>query len=141
MTKQKQEMSEQESSHEQAVLDALLSAERPERDVYISRLGVSFKIQAIDGDTIQKLQARCTHYVGKGKNKRKEVDEETMGTLMIKEACIVPDWTNKQLLEKHGTKKPEEVIQKTLLAGEIAKISNEILNISGFDDDEEDIKN
>ena len=135
-------MSEQEANREQAVLDALLAAEdRPEKEVYMTRFNVNFKIRALDGDTIQKLQSRCTHFVGKGKNKEKQVDEEKLGALMIKEACLIPDWTNKQLLEKYGAKQPDEVIRKRLLAGEIAKLSNEIMDISGFDEDEEDIKN
>lgn len=129
-------------SNEEVVLDALLSVEdRPEKDVYMKRFGVNFRIRALDGDTINKLQSRCTHYTGKGKNREKVTDEEKLGALMIKEACLIPDFGDKKLLDRYGVKQPEEVVRKRLLAGEINKLANEIFDISGFEEEEDDIKN
>ncbi|MFB9328605.1 hypothetical protein ACFFSY_21940 [Paenibacillus aurantiacus] len=124
-----------------SVLQALLSADsKPQKDVPIKRLGVDFRIQALDGKTINKIQEQCTHYIGKGAKREKVLDEEQFGALVIQRACLVPDWSARELTEKYGS--PAEAILGLLLAGEIAKLSGEILEISGFGgDDEEEIKN
>lgn len=123
-----------------SVLQALLSADsKPTKDIPMKRLGVDFQIQALDGKTINKIQEQCTHYTGKGNKREKVMDEEQFGALVIQKACLIPDWSAKELIEKYGT--PTEAILGLLLAGEIAKLSAEILEISGFDSDEEEIKN
>ncbi|MMZ60489.1 Phage XkdN-like protein [compost metagenome] len=123
-----------------SVLQALLSADsKPTKDIPMKRLGVDFQIQALDGKTINKIQEQCTHYAGKGSKREKVMDEEQFGALVIQKACLIPDWSAKELIEKYGT--PTEAILGLLLAGEIAKLSTEILEISGFDSDEEEIKN
>ncbi|WP_334077983.1 phage tail assembly chaperone [Paenibacillus sanfengchensis] len=123
-----------------SVLQALLSADsKPTKDIPMKRLGVDFQIQALDGKTINKIQEQCTHYTGKGSKREKVMDEEQFGALVIQKACLIPDWSAKELTEKYGT--PTEAILGLLLAGEIAKLSAEILEISGFDSDEEEIKN
>ncbi|WP_127529239.1 phage tail assembly chaperone [Paenibacillus kobensis] len=127
-------------SRQSSVLQALLSVDsKPQRDIPIRRLGVDFRIQALDGKTIHRIQEQCTHYTGKGGKREKVLDEEQFGALVIQRACLVPDWTAKELIDKYGT--ATEAILELLLAGEIAKLSSEILEISGFGDDEEDVKN
>ncbi|MBD2867741.1 hypothetical protein IDH41_04060 [Paenibacillus sp. IB182493] len=105
----------------------------------MKRLGVDFQIQALDGKTINRIQEQCTHYTGKGSKREKVLDEEQFGALVIQRACLIPDWSARELIEKYGT--PTEAILGLLLAGEIAKLSSEILEISGFDSDEDEIKN
>ncbi|RED40747.1 phage tail assembly chaperone [Paenibacillus sp. VMFN-D1] len=123
-----------------SVLQALLSADsKPKRDIPMKRLGVDFQIQALDGKTIHKIQEQCTHYTGKGVKREKVLDEEQFGALVIQRACLIPDWSARELIDKYGS--PTEAILGVLLAGEIAKLSSEILEISGFDSDEDEIKN
>ncbi|MGN7455497.1 phage tail assembly chaperone [Paenibacillus pasadenensis] len=123
-----------------AVLHALLSADtRPQKDIPMKRLGVDFTIQALDGKTISRIQEQCTHFAGKGSKREKILDEEQFGALVIQKSCVVPDWTARELTEKYGT--PADAIMGLLLAGEIARLSSEILEISGFDSDEEEVKN
>ncbi|MNK26833.1 Phage XkdN-like protein [compost metagenome] len=127
-------------TRQSAVLHALLSIDsKPQRDIPMKRLGVDFQIQALDGKTINRIQEQCTHYSGKGPKREKVLDEEQFGALVIQKACLIPDWTAKELIEKYGT--PTEAILGLLLAGEVAKLSTEILEISGFDNDDEEIKN
>ncbi|MGP0587503.1 phage tail assembly chaperone [Paenibacillus timonensis] len=122
------------------VLQALLGADsKPKKDVPMKRLGVDFQIQALDGKTIHRIQEQCTHFTGKGSKREKVLDDEQFGALVIQKACLIPDWSAKELVEKYGT--PTEAILGLLLAGEIAKLSAEILEISGFDSDEDEIKN
>lgn len=124
------------------VLKALLSVEdRPEKDVHMKRFGVNFRIQAIDGDILNKLTERCTFYTGKGSKREKQLDEDKFGALIIAKSCIVPKWDEPALLDKYETKDVATVIKKRLLAGEIAKLAGEIMDLSGFTDEEDDLKN
>ena len=127
-------------NRQSSVLRALLSADnKPTKDIPMKRLGVDFQIQALDGKTIHKIQEQCTHFTGKGPKREKVLDEEQFGALVIQKACLIPDWSARELIDKYGT--PTEAILGLLLAGEIAKLSAEILDISGFDSDEDEIKN
>lgn len=126
------------------VLKALLSAEdKPKRDVPMKRFGVEFVIQALDGDVINKIQDQCEYYTGPKNKKVKKTDEQKFGALIIKEACLVPDWNDKALLDKYNTHDAADVIRKRLLAGEIAFLTAEIMDVSGFDqeEDDEELKN
>ncbi|MFD2671035.1 phage tail assembly chaperone [Marinicrinis sediminis] len=115
------------------VLRALLDVEvRPQKMVQMSRFGVEFHIQALDGKTINRIREQASFPTKKGK----QLDEEKFGALVIEKACLVPNWSEVQLVEKFGPT-PADVIQKRLLAGEIAKLTTEILELSGFSNDEE----
>ncbi|RSL29099.1 hypothetical protein D7Z54_33080 [Salibacterium salarium] len=131
-------MSEQNTS----TIDALLAADpNVEESIYINRLGVYFTVRALKGNTIDKLQEQCTYHnpKKKGKNKR-EIDEEKLGSLMITESCVNPDFSNPQLLEKYNASNAAECVKSALLAGEIITLSNAVLDASGYNngDDEED---
>lgn len=123
------------------ILRALLDTElRPEKDVPMKRFGVNFRIQAIDGKTINKIREQAS-FPAKGGVKK--LDDELFGTLVIEKACLSPDWSDRALLDAFGPTSTD-AIQNRLLAGEIAKLSAEILELSGFGDDDdavEDVKN
>lgn len=122
-------------------LDALLGADlKIEKDVFIKRLNAHFTIKALDGNTINRITEQCTQHVGKGRNRKKELDEQKFGALVILKACVAPNFGDKRLLEKYGATLPEEVVTKALLAGEIARLAGEIMELSGFDDDEDGIE-
>lgn len=122
-------------------LDALLSAElNIEKDVYIKRLNTYFTIKALDGKTINRITEECTQFVGKGSKRRKELDEQKFGALVIVKACVNPNFADKRLLEKYNATLAEEVVQKALLAGEIAKLAGEIMELSGFENDDDGIE-
>lgn len=123
-------------------LDALLGADiNVEEDVFIKRLNTNFTVKAIDGDTLNKLQEQATHYVGKGNNRKAQLDQNELGRSLIAESCVNPDFGNDKLLKKYGAAEKGECVQKALLAGEISKLSDKILEISGFTDDEDEVKN
>jgi hypothetical protein len=106
----------------------------------MKRFGVDFRVRAIDGKLINKTRADATYPVKGGGTK---FDDEKFGALIIVNGCAVPDWTDAALTSVFGPT-PADTVQKRLLAGEIAKLSAEILDISGFSDDEEaveDVKN
>jgi hypothetical protein len=121
------------------VLKALLSVgdSKPTKVVPMKRFGVNFELQGIGGKEITKIREQATFATKKGK----ELDEELFGALVIEKGCLVPKWNAKELIEKYGDS--SSAIQSLLLAGEIAKLSAEIMELSGFGDDteEEEVKN
>ncbi|QHZ58594.1 hypothetical protein M655_024800 [Brevibacillus sp. NSP2.1] len=110
--------------------------------VHMKRLGTDFTVKAIDGDTVSRIQEQCTHYSGKGNKRTKHVDENAFGMLIVAEGCVDPDFSNAELMRKYGASDPGDCVKKALLAGEIARLSGKILDISGFEDEDEDeVKN
>jgi coenzyme F420-reducing hydrogenase alpha subunit len=125
------------------VLDALLSVDDGlEKEIFMSRFNATFVIKALDGATINGMQQQATFFTGKGKTKERNFNEEKFQALIIEKGCASPDWTDPRLKEKYKTcGTTAEIIQKRLLAGELAKLTNEVLELSGFYEDEEDLKN
>lgn len=122
-------------------LDALLGASvNVEKKVYIKRLDAYFTVKALTGDKVNELREQCTYPVGKGAKQRMVVREEELGQLLIAEACVKPDFKNAELHEKYGAHDAASCVQKSLLAGEVAKLSNAVLDASGFDYDDDDVE-
>lgn len=129
-------MAENIKKTETDLLDALLNVEDiPEKDVFMKRFGANFKIRAIDGDTLNRITEQATYRKTVKGEVKKEVNENEFGSLIIKEGCVTPNWQDKRLLDKYNTIDPKDVIRKRLLAGEIASLSAEIMELSGFGDD------
>jgi hypothetical protein len=109
------------------VLAAFLSADlNVTKPVHIKRLGVDLEVKAIDGKTINRIQEQATH--------GKTLDEQKFGSLIIAKACVNLDFGDAGMLEKYEASDSSDCVQKALLAGEIAKITQSIMEISGFDD-------
>ncbi len=126
------------------LLKALLSVEdTATKQEYIPRFKSYFTVKSITSDEYNKLVDRCKYPV---KNKRthqieEKINQDKLSVLLIKEACVKPDWSNPQLLKKYNTDDPCVVINKRLLIGEITQLSSAIMDVSGFSDEIEKIKN
>ena len=108
-------------------LSAFLSADiNVKQGVPIKRLGVDLTVKAIDGKTIARLTDQATH--------GKTLDEQKFGALIIATACVDLNFGDAKMLEKYGASDAGDCVQKALLAGEIAKLTQAIMEISGFDD-------
>jgi hypothetical protein len=127
----------------QDLLRALLDTElTPERDVPMKRFGagVSFRIKAIDAKTFNRIREQATYPVKGGGS---QVDSDKLAALIVEKGTVEPKWNDPALVEAFGPT-PVDVVQKRLLAGEITKLSAEILDLSGFNDEDdaiEDVKN
>lgn len=112
------------------VLDALLNVDdEPITAVHMERFGVDFKVKALAIKDIKRLQQQATFPVGK----KEVLDEEYFMALAVAEACVVPNWNDPALAKKYGTGDVTEIVKKRLLAGEQAKLIQEIMTASGFD--------
>lgn len=126
-------------------LEALLGAEiKDEKEVYIRRLNTNFTIKSISGAELQEATDEASVTFGSGRNRRKETDDLKFSALLIAKACVKPNFADSRLLEKYGAVSVDEVVLKALRAGEVAKLAQEVMEISGFEDDDdaiEDVKN
>lgn len=126
-------------------LQALLSTNLDiERDVYIKRLGVNFRVKAIDTATLDKAREQATYFAGKGSKRESTVDAQKLNAILAVKFCVNPDFSNKALLEKYGASNPVECVTKALLPGELVRIISAGMELSGFSEDEEaeeEIKN
>ncbi len=126
-----------------ALLDAPL--EPPTDTVPLKRLGASFTVQAITDDkAYDRIVERCTKFVKnrRGGGRTREVDGRRLGRLTVAEYCINPSFTPKHnlkqyeaLVEKYGSKEPEDLVERALLMGEVDLLADKILDLSGFDDE------
>lgn len=121
-------------------LQALLGA-KPATEitnqVKIKRLGTEFTIKALTGEDIDKIRDHATYPTKNGKKTELKVNEEEVARLLIVKAVVEPNFADASLLKHFGASDEGECVQKALLAGEIATLQNEILMLSGFDDEEE----
>jgi len=107
-------------------LEALLSANPDVQDsVYIKRLDADFIVKALDQDVFEQAQEEAT-YDG-------EIQQKELNNLIIARSCIEPDFSDVALLKLYGAAEAGDCVNKALKVGEIAKIVEKIMDLSGFD--------
>ncbi len=128
-------------------LQALLQAPTvaPTQDVFIRRLGATFTVQAIlDDKEYDAIVERCSFYVKnrRGGGRSREVDGRRLGRLTVATYVTNPAFHPKhdreqfdQLAERFGTREPEDIVNKSLLMGEVDLLADAIMTLSGFDDE------
>jgi hypothetical protein len=126
-------------------LQALLSANLEiEQDLPIKRLGVNFRLKAVDTRTLEKAREQATQVSGSGSKRESKVDGNRLNAILVTKFCVSPDFGDKALIEKYGVSNAVDCVDKTLLPGEIDKIVTAGMKLSGFGDDEaeeDEIKN
>jgi hypothetical protein len=114
----------------------LESDDKPEKDVPMGRFG-NFRVRALDDAELRSLRERATF--------GKAFDVDTFRAGIIAKGCVNPQWNHPELLAKYNTSDAAEVVKKRLLPGEKERLSDAILSLSGFGEDEtkavEDVKN
>lgn len=106
-------------------LDAFLSADlNKTTNVAIPRLGIHLKVRALTTEEITRLTERATY--------GDTLDEKKLGGLIINLAVTNVDFGDKRMLEKYGAPTPEACVLKALFAGEVATVTEAIMEASGF---------
>lgn len=100
---------------------------------------MTFPIKAVDPEVASELQEAIIEMDTKSKKMSMN------GTYNVKVMTIVegcPDvFKNKDLQKKFGAVSPKDLVKKILLDGEMEVLRSEIDRLSGFDEDEEKVKN
>lgn len=107
-------------------LEALLSANPDVREnVFIKRLSADFVIKALDQDELTAAQEEAS-YGG-------EMKETELNNIIIAKSCVEPDFSNEDLIRHYNAIDSGDCVKKALKVGEIAVLSQKILEVSGFD--------
>jgi hypothetical protein len=126
-------------------LQALLAANLEiEQEVYIKRLGVNFRIKALDTKTLESARTQATQSSGQGNRREEKVDVNRLNAVLVSKFCVSPDFSDKALIEKYGASDLVDCVGKAILPGEIDRIVRAGMELSGFGDDgaeEDEIKN
>lgn len=81
---------------------------------------LKFKIKTLASKEIAEIE------------KRAKQNGTLQTVLIIETACLEPNFKSVELQNKYGVYGAENLINKILLAGEIATLSDEILKLNGF---------
>ncbi|WP_442603815.1 phage tail assembly chaperone [Paenibacillus sp. KN14-4R] len=122
-------------------LDALLGATLDlKKEVYIPRLKTHFTTRAIDNVDLQKAREQASIYEGTGSKREKRLDNDLFNAVLIAKGCVDPEFSNKALIQRYEASDAADCVKKALLPGELAKLNEAILALSGFGDEEEAIE-
>jgi hypothetical protein len=116
-------------------LDALLGASLElTKEVYIPRLKTYFTVKAVNNDDLRRIGDRATKPTSKG---GKTSDDQMFNALVVAKGCVDPDFNDKALKAHYGAADEADCVSKALLPGEMAKVLQAILDLSGFGNEDE----
>lgn len=95
-----------------------------------------FVIRPLSNPEYQEMLDQCLKISSKGKM---DMNTKLFQMKLIEAACVNPDFRNAEFISAAGCVTPANLINKTLLPGEIQELSNRIQKCSGFTTFEEDI--
>ena len=131
-------------------LDAFLAVEpfaAPRKEVYVRRLDANVTIEAVlDTRLYDRLRHQCTKRVKiRGRWEDDEVDFRRFSRLIVANWCVWPplrkgrgtqeDAAWAKLCELHKTEEPDVLVSRVFLMGEVELVADEIMTLSGFDDE------
>lgn len=94
-----------------------------------------FKIKGMTGPEFSEYQKVSTKI---GRHKKVEFDSKIFNEMVVLNHTLEPNFRDAESIKKAGCQSPEQFLYKSLLAGEIAELSQQISSLSGFDRDMED---
>ena len=104
---------------------------------------VPFKIKALTQEEVDAITKSCTTVRrDKAGRESRSFDSARFTKALVVAGTIEPDFRAKEICDAYGVVDPLLVPGKMLLAGEFAKLGDEIAKLSGIDDEpEEEAKN
>jgi hypothetical protein len=122
-------------------LQALLNAPTgPQTGTWFcKRLNVNFQIKSLDNDVYGKVQEESTRFVRNRRTGRmeKDIDSPTMSMLVCAYGTTTPSFTSQTVLKRYNAASPRHAVKAALLPGEVDKLAEKILNLSGYDEEDD----
>lgn len=116
-----------------------------EKEVIISKrfLGedgkpVPFRIRSLTQEENSACNKAATRNIKVNGGYQEKTNQNEYISRLIVAATLEPDFSSAEVCEYFGTKDPIQVPNKMLLAGEFAKLSAAILELSGFEQNLDD---
>lgn len=133
---------------EESILNVLMGeCEVPTKNYTIKRLGIQIDLKGLTDKELKALKKECMMKPKKVNGKWEEkVNGDDYDAAIIVAATTNFDWNNPKLVEKLEVSDGKKVVLKRLLPGERTFLVNKALELSGYNDDieeieEDDIKN
>lgn len=107
-------------------------------EVIISQrlMGKPFKISAMSSPEFTEYQKAATKI---HKGKRVSFDSKLFNETLVINHTLNPNFKDAEFIKKAGCMTPAQLLNKVLLAGEIAELAAKISELSGFDEDMDDL--
>ena len=97
---------------------------------------LKFKIANIPMDEYKDIQKACTKISKKG---MAEFDSVSFSEKIVIKGTLDPNFKDAESIKSKGCNTPEQYLKKVLKTGEIIKLSERILILSGFDNSLEEL--
>lgn len=118
------------------LIDDMKSTEEVEEVILSERLkDYKFKIKPISRKDFNKFKTECRTV----KKNKVTFDDTAFDERVILKSCVEPNFNDAEFIEQAGCKTPGDLINKVLKAGEIQDLVNKISEISGFEEDVEEL--
>ena len=103
-------------------------------------INIEWIVQPLTMKKLDEIYAENTVIKRKGGKTSKVINEKRMGYDLMVESIVYPDFKDKNWLEQNKMVDPVELIKKVLdLPKDFQRISEEVMCINGFGDEEEDL--
>lgn len=89
-----------------------------------------FKIKGISGTEFAEYRKVATKV---GRHRKVEFDSKLFNELVVLNHTVEPNFRDAETIKKAKCMSPEQFLYKSLLAGEIEELANQISALSGFD--------
>lgn len=113
------------------ILDMLL---KPDNDAVVTkvpmpRFGFDFEVKALTNEQFERITQRATRPGPKG---QKTLDDNLFNYMAIVEACVVPNWKDKELIKALGAIDAVDAVKKRLLFSEVMTLLEAIGELNDF---------
>lgn len=126
---------------EKDILSKLMGTyEVPTVTVILDRLEIPLKLKGLSSKEISTIRKECTYSRKVKGNIEEKLDGSEFDAGLIVAATTNFDWKAPELLDYHKASDGKQLIRKMLLAGEISSITSKIMEVSGYNDELEEIE-
>lgn len=126
---------------EKDILSKLMGTyEVPTVTVILDRLEIPLKLKGLSSKEISTIRKECTYSRKVKGNIEEKLEGSEFDAGLIVAATTNFDWKAPELLDYHKASDGKQLIRKMLLAGEISLITSKIMEVSGYNDELEEIE-
>lgn len=126
---------------EKDILSKLMNTyEVPTATVILDRIGIPVTLKGLSSKEISTIRKECTYQRKIKGNLEEKLNGSEFDAGLIVAATTNFDWKSPELLDYHKASDGKQLIRKMLLAGEISLITDKIMEVSGYNDELEEIE-
>lgn len=126
---------------EKDILSKLMGEyETPTITVALDRIGIPLTLKGLSSKEISTIRKECTYSRKVKGNIEEKLNGSEFDAGLIVAATTNFNWKAQELLDHHKASDGKQLVRKLLLAGEISSITSKIMEVSGYNDELEEIE-